>query len=67
VNTSDFKFDATPINEEPTDFNHLKALGQRGVLLLLSDSTDAEDPGHSLSEKDIFQNLETIFCRAADE
>ncbi|MCD6550246.1 ribonuclease J [bacterium] len=61
VNTSDFKFDKNPINDTPTDFNRLKELGKRGVLLLMSDSTGAEEEGHSLSEKQIFQNLEEIF------
>jgi ribonuclease J len=61
VNTSDFKFDQHPVNEPPTDFARLKALGDRGILLLMSDSTGAEEEGHSLSEENIFQNLEKIF------
>ena len=61
VNTSDFKFDDSPVNEKPTDFKRLHELGKRGVLLLLSDSTGAEETGHSLSEQEIFQNLELIF------
>ncbi|MFA5746935.1 MAG: ribonuclease J [Candidatus Paceibacterota bacterium] len=61
VNTSDFKFDQHPVNEPPTDFARLKAIGDRGILLLMSDSTGAEEEGHSLSEESIFQNLEKIF------
>jgi len=61
IDTSDFKFDDNPVNEKPTDFNRLRAIGDRGILLLLSDSTGAEEPGHSLSEQEIFQNLEKIF------
>ncbi|MDD5098263.1 MAG: ribonuclease J [Candidatus Pacebacteria bacterium] len=61
VHTSDFKFDNFPVNEEPTNFEKLKAIGKRGILLLLSDSTGAEEEGHSLSEKEIFANMEKIF------
>jgi len=59
--TSDFKFDENPVNELPTDFKKLKSLGKRGILLLASDSTNAEEIGHSLSEKTIEQNLDEIF------
>jgi len=59
--TSDFKFDKNPVNELPTDFKKLKSLGKRGILLLASDSTNAEETGHSLSEKTIEQNLDEIF------
>ncbi len=62
--TSDFKFDGSPINDLPTDFERLKKFSQRGILLLLSDSTGAEEEGHSFSEKQIFQNLEEIFKQA---
>jgi len=61
VNTSDFKFDENPINDTPTDFKKLNDLGKKGVLLLMSDSTGAEEEGHSLSEKLIEKNLEEIF------
>jgi len=60
VNTSDFKFDPHPINDKPTNFKKLEELGKRGVLLLCSDSTGAEEEGHSLSERDIKKNLEEI-------
>lgn len=62
--TSDFKFDKNPINEPPTDFRRLKSLGRRGILLLISDSTNAEEKGYSLSEKIIEQNLDEIFKKA---
>jgi ribonuclease J len=61
VHTSDFKFDLNPVNDSPTNFDKLKEIGKRNILLLMSDSTGAEEPGHSLSEKDIFLNLEKIF------
>jgi len=64
IDTSDFKFDPTPINDLPTDFNKLKAFAQRRVLLLMSDSTGAEEEGRSLSEKTIEKNLEEIFQKA---
>jgi ribonuclease J len=65
LHTSDFKFDPNPVNDLPTDFEKLKELGSRGILLLMSDSTGAEEEGHSLSEKEIFQNLEEIFKNAS--
>lgn len=64
VYTSDFKFDPTPVNDLPTDFQKLKNLGKRKVLLLMQDSTGAEEEGHSFSEKTIEKNLEEIFQRS---
>lgn len=61
LHTSDFKFDQNPIYDLPTDFKKLEEFGEKGVLLLLSDSTGAEEEGHSLSEREIFKNLEEIF------
>ena len=48
--TADFKFDPQPLNEKPTDIEYLKQIGDKGVTLLLSDSTGAERPGSSVSE-----------------
>jgi len=62
--TSDFKFDPDPIYAKPTNFRRLKEISSRRILLLLSDSTGAEEKGHSLSEKEIFKNLEEIFKAA---
>lgn len=64
MHTSDFKFDKTPVYDSPTDFDKLKSLGRRKVLLLMSDSTGAEEPNHSLSEKTIMENLEEIFKKS---
>ncbi|MCX6765065.1 MAG: ribonuclease J, partial [Candidatus Nealsonbacteria bacterium] len=64
VSTSDFKFDQDPINDLPTDFKKLKEIGNRGILLLMSDSTGAEEEGHSLSEKVIEKNLDEIFKKS---
>lgn len=65
LHTSDFKFDHYPVNDSPTNFQKLKSLAQRKILLLLSDSTGAEEKGHSLSEKTIERNLEEIFKQAS--
>jgi len=64
VHTSDFKFDDFPVNEQPTDFKKLERIAKDGVHLLMCDSTGAEEPGHSLSEKDIFENMDKIFAGA---
>lgn len=61
VHTSDFKFDPTPLHEAPTDLEAIKKIGDEGVLLLMSDSTGAENEGRSISEVTIQENLETIF------
>lgn len=64
VHTSDFKFDDSPVNDLPTDYGKLKEIGKKKVLLLMSDSTNAEEPNHSLSEKTIMENLDEIFSKA---
>jgi ribonuclease J len=61
LHTSDFKFDPNPVNDLPTDLQKLRAIANRKILLLLSDSTGAEEENHSLSEKTIEKNLEEIF------
>ncbi len=64
IYASDFKFDKNPVNDKPIDFKKLRRMGKEGVLLLMSDSTGAEEEGHSLSEKTIEKNLEKIFKQA---
>ncbi len=61
VHSSDFKFDPTPTNGPKTNFDKLNQISKRGVTLLMSDSTGAENKGHSLSEKVICENLEKVF------
>ncbi len=61
VHTGDFKFDHSPIGDEPADISRITEIANGGVLALLSDSTNAEKPGHSISELEIQHNLETIF------
>ena len=61
VHTGDFKFDHTPVNEKPADFARLTELGNQGVTVLVSESTDAEFPGHQISEMEVQKSLEVIF------
>lgn len=60
IHTADFKFDPNPVNDVPADMEHIRSFGDEGVLALLCDSTDAETPGHSVSEATIYDNLETV-------
>ena len=64
VYTSDFKLDDAPPDGLPTDMARFRRLGDEGVLLLLSDSTNAERPGHSGSERDLHAPFERIFSDA---
>jgi len=64
VHSGDFKFDHTPVDGRITDFGKLAELGQRGVHLLLSDSTNAETPGYTASEKVVGRMLERVFAEA---
>lgn len=57
VHTGDFKFDLTPMNEPPADFHRLAQLGDEGVLAIIADSTNAQKPGNSKSERDISETL----------
>src|SRR6476660_507188 len=60
IHTGDFKIDNTPMEGEMFDFQTLAAYGERGVLLLLSDSTNVERPGYTPSEREVSSNLERI-------
>jgi len=61
VYTGDFKLDDDPPEGRPTDLARLAQIGREGVLLLLSDSTNAEREGHSGSERDLIEPFERIF------
>ena len=64
VHTGDFKLDPTPIDGRPTDIEKLKRAGDEGVLLLVSDSTNAVVPGRSRSESDVAPALRQVFDAA---
>lgn len=59
--TGDFKIDYTPVDGEPINFQRLADIGQKGVLLMLADSTNAERKGYTASERTIGVALENIF------
>lgn len=64
VHTGDYKFDHTPVDNWPTDYAKLAEFAQRGVLALLSDSTNAMDPGWTQSERIIDKGLDQVFENA---
>ncbi|MFH1169925.1 MAG: ribonuclease J [Chloroflexota bacterium] len=64
VHSGDFKLDYTPVGCQPTDLSRLAQLGAQGVLLLLSDSTYAELPGYTPSERVVGESLDNIMANA---
>jgi len=64
IHTGDFKFDYTPIDEKPIDAGKLAEYGRRGVLIALSDSTNAEVEGYTPSERTLSQTFDHIFEQA---
>jgi ribonuclease J len=62
VHSGDFKLDHTPIHGEPPDLSRMARLGDEGVLLLLSDSTNVETEGNTPSERSVGEGLEPIFA-----
>src|SRR5580658_854307 len=64
IHTGDFKVDPTPTDNELFDLHTLAAYGKRGVLLLMSDSTNVDRPGYTESERAVGPRLEDLFVRA---
>ncbi len=64
IHTGDFKIDMTPIDGEPIDINRLAYYGSKGVLALLSDSTNVEHAGFTQSEREIGKTFERVFSKA---
>jgi len=66
VHTGDFKLDPSPLDGEPPDYRRFAELGEQGVLVLCSDSTNVDRPGHTRSEVDVGQALGTRFDGARE-
>jgi ribonuclease J len=64
IHTGDFKLDQTPLDGQTTDYHSLSRYGEEGVLLLLGDSTNAEYPGYTFSEREVYEGFEQVFLRA---
>ena len=64
IHTGDFKVDPTPTDNELFDLHTLADYGKRGVLLLLSDSTNSDRPGYTESERAVRPRMEEIFNRS---
>ncbi len=65
IHTGDFKLDAHPTDGQPSDLERIQKAGDAGVLLLISDSTNAERQGTTTSEAEVAQNLDALIgsCR----
>lgn len=61
IYATDWKFDHTPVDERPTEFDKIARYGGEGVLLLLSDSTNALKPGYCISERELAGTIDRIF------
>ncbi|NLY20109.1 MAG: ribonuclease J [Tissierellia bacterium] len=66
IHTGDFKVDFTPIAGNSIDLNRLAEYGSKGVLLLMSDSTNADRPGYAMSEKTVGDTFNNLFVKYND-
>ncbi|MCL6634156.1 MAG: ribonuclease J [Peptococcaceae bacterium] len=66
LHTGDFKIDQTPVDGQVTDFHRLAQLGEKGVLVLLSDSTNVERPGYTMSERVVGNTFDETFRQARE-
>lgn len=64
VHTGDFKIDTTPIDGDIIDLARFSQLGREGVLLMMSDSTNATRPGYTMSERKVGESFESLFRKA---
>ena len=67
VHSGDFKLDVTPIDGDMMNITRLGEIGRKGVLLLMSESTNAERPGYTPSEKKVGKSLENIFTANSEK
>lgn len=66
LHTGDFKLDQTPVDGQVTDFHRLAQLGEKGVLALLSDSTNVERPGYTMSERFVGNTFDETFRQTTE-
>lgn len=67
IQTGDFKIDTTPVDGDMIDLPRFSEYGKKGVLALLSDSTNAERPGYTMSEKSVGDSFEMLFRKAKNK
>lgn len=67
IHSGDFKLDVTPIDGDMMNITRLGEIGKKGTLLLMCESTNAERPGHTPSEKKVGKSLESIFAANTDK
>ncbi|MDR0929389.1 MAG: ribonuclease J [Oscillospiraceae bacterium] len=61
LHTGDFKIDYTPMDGEGTDLRTIAALGNKGLLALMADSTNVERPGYTMTERNILETFKNLF------